>query len=99
MLDKLGAFCLGEDEIAGRKFADVAILERTAEIFRTGFNPVFADLNLCARNVSGSAGALACCFWRPAKNLPAGPRGACQCGRGARAPPGTRLLSGLNIDN
>ena len=53
MLDKLGAFCLGEDEIAGRKFADVAILERTAEIFRTGFNPVFADLNLCVGNFLG----------------------------------------------
>ena len=34
----------------------------------------------------GSDGALARCFWRLAKNYPAVPRGACQCGRGARAP-------------
>src|SRR5206468_2915196 len=51
-LDKLRAFRLGEHEIAGRKLSNAAILERAAEIFRTGFNPAFADLDLCVRNSS-----------------------------------------------
>ncbi len=91
-LDELRAFCLGEDEIAGAKLADLAILKRATEIFRTSLNPAFANLNLSAWNGSGSAGALA-------KNLPAGPRGACQCGRGARAPQSPRLFGRLDVDD
>ena len=46
-LDELCAFCLGEHEIAGTKLPDLAILERAAEVFRTTFNPAFADLDVC----------------------------------------------------
>src|SRR5215469_2155856 len=45
-LDKLGAFCLGEHEIARAKLSNLAILKSAAEIFRSSFNPSFADLNV-----------------------------------------------------
>src|SRR5207248_4583554 len=46
----------------------------------------FVTGKIVARQRLGSAGALARCFWRLAKTFPAGPRDACQWGRGARAP-------------
>ena len=98
-LDELRAFCLGEHQIAGAKLSNLTVLKRAAEIFRTSLNPAFADLDVRARNGSGSAGALARCFWRLAKNVPAGPRGACQCGRGARAPQSRRFFSRLDVDD
>ena len=45
-LDKLRPFRLGEHQIADRKLTDLAILECTAEIFRTSLNPAFADLDV-----------------------------------------------------
>ena len=52
--DELCAFCLGEHEIAGAKLSNLTILKRAAEIFRTSFNPAFADLNAHARNGWGA---------------------------------------------
>ena len=98
-LDKLRAFCLGEHQIAGAKLSNLTILKRAAEIFRTGLNPAFANLDVRVRNRSGSAGALASCFWRLAKNVPANPRGTCQCRRGARAPQNTRFFGRLDVDD
>src|SRR5262249_42008876 len=45
-LDELCAFCLRKHEIAGAKLSDLAILKCAAEVFRTTFNPAFADLNV-----------------------------------------------------
>src|SRR6516225_5654816 len=45
-LHELCAFCFGEHEIAGAKLSNVAILKRAAEIFRSTFNPAFADLKV-----------------------------------------------------
>src|SRR5919108_5243741 len=50
LLDELCAFRLREHEIAGTKFSNVAILKRAAEVFRTRFDPAFADLNVRIRN-------------------------------------------------
>src|SRR5215831_7706835 len=49
VVDKLRAFCFGKNKIASRELADVAILKRAGEIFRTSFNPAFADLNIRVR--------------------------------------------------
>src|SRR5690242_11840217 len=46
---ELIAFRFGEQKISNREFADVAILERAAEIFRAFFNPTLADLDLGGR--------------------------------------------------
>src|SRR5262245_34618621 len=45
---ELSASCLREDEIAGAELPDLAILKTAAEIFRTTFNPAFADLDVHA---------------------------------------------------
>src|SRR3981189_1129201 len=45
-LDKLRAFGLGEHQITSAKLSNLAILKRTAEIFRTSLNPPFADLDV-----------------------------------------------------
>src|SRR5215475_4004355 len=45
-LDELCASYLSEHYIAGAKLADLAILKRAAEIFRTTFNPALANLNV-----------------------------------------------------
>ena len=44
--DELRSFRFDENEIADRKFTDVAILKCAAEIFRTVFNPSFTNTNL-----------------------------------------------------
>ena len=48
MRSKLCAFCFHEHEIADRELADFGRRgdKRAAEIFRTKFNPTFADLNV-----------------------------------------------------
>jgi hypothetical protein len=45
---ELSASCLRDHYIAGAKLADLAILKRATEIFRTTFNPAFANLDLRA---------------------------------------------------
>ena len=45
-LDELGAFCLGEHQVASAKLSNHTILKRAAEIFRTSLNPPFADLDV-----------------------------------------------------
>src|SRR5207247_7894915 len=62
-------------------------------------NPPLAYVCVRARNAWGSSAALARCFWRLTKKIPAGPRGACQGGRGARAPQATRLFIRLDVDD
>src|SRR6266404_344629 len=43
--DELVALGFSEKKIADRKLANIAIRKRAAEVFRTFFNPTFADLN------------------------------------------------------
>ena len=44
--DELRAFGFGEHEITGAELSNLTILERAAEIFRTSFDPAFADLDM-----------------------------------------------------
>ena len=48
-IEKLRPFSLCQHEIAGCKLSHLAILECAAEIFRTSFNPAFADLDVRVR--------------------------------------------------